>query len=183
MGWRLVYIYRKECLRIVSRITRVLSDQVFTRDFKQKNDFNQNDPHVMELFLDEEYGPWIIISHAPQIITPGIVWEEAMGWNAHLEVLAQVVHLSTVFTADPLAARTAVTRVVAHVDAGGGQRSALCPRAHRSLRRALTLRAVLRVQEVPLTHVVDRAVSLTCAVLPCHWEAKDARRTEQKGTD
>lgn len=101
------------------------------------------------------------------------VWEEDA---AHLEALAELVHLSVVLTADPLAARAAVARVVAHVDAGGGQRGAFCLHAHRSLRRALALRAVLRVQEVPLTHVVHEAVRLASAVLTRHGEAEGARQ-------
>lgn len=105
------------------------------------------------------------------------------GCNAHLEVVAELVDLSPVLAADPLAARAAVARVVAHVDAGGGQCGALCPRAHRALRRALTLRAVLRVQEVPLTHIVHRAVRLTRPVLPGHRQAKDAQHAEQKGPE
>lgn len=60
-----------------------------------------------------------------------------------LEVLPEFIHLSSVFTADLLAAWAAVGGVMADVHAGGWQSSALGPGTGWALWGALTLGAVI----------------------------------------
>lgn len=82
-----------------------------------------------------------------------------------LKVLSQLIHHPSVLATDPLAAGAAVCGVVAHMDAGGRQRRALGAGARRAFGCALALGAVVRVQEIPLTHVVNAPVGLTGALL------------------
>lgn len=82
-----------------------------------------------------------------------------------LEVLSQLVHHCSVLTADPLAAGATVSGIVAHMDAGGRERRALSAGTRRALSRALALCAVVRVQEIPLSYIVNAPVGLTGALL------------------
>lgn len=84
---------------------------------------------------------------------------------SHLKVLPQVVHHSSVLTADLLAPRAAVGGVVADMDARSREGGALGAGTRRALRGALALCAMVRVQKVPFSHVVDAAVGLAGAVL------------------
>lgn len=82
-----------------------------------------------------------------------------------LKVLPQLIHHPSVLAADPLAARAAVCGVVAHMDAGGRERRALGAGTRSTFCRALALGAVVGVQEIPLSHVVNAPVGLTGALL------------------
>lgn len=95
-----------------------------------------------------------------------------------LEVFSQLVHISPVFAAYLLAPRTAVGRVVANMNTSCRERSALRPGARRPLSGTFTLRAMVRIQKVPFSHVIYTAVGFTGVHLSGDGECQTARDTE-----
>lgn len=70
---------------------------------------------------------------------------------------------------------------MADVHAGGWQSSALCPGTGWALWGALTLGAVIRVQKIPLSDIVDAAIGLTGVDLGGHGQAhvSDQQQAQQ----
>lgn len=85
--------------------------------------------------------------------------------QAYLKVLPKLVHHPSVLTPDFLAPGAAVGRVVANVNARSRERGAFSAGTHGALRGALTLGAVIRVQEIPFSHVVYAAIGFAGALL------------------
>lgn len=103
---------------------------------------------------------------------------------SHLEILSQLVHHPSVLAADLLAPGAAVGGIVAHMDAGGREGGALGAGAHGPLRGALALGAVIRVQKIPLSHVVSTAVGLAdILLLYCEREAPSGLCAEHKSPE
>lgn len=106
--------------------------------------------------------------------------------RAYLEVLLQLVHHSSVLTTDLFAPGAAVGGVVAHVDARGRERGALCAGTRRAPGGAFALGAVVGVQKIPFPHEVHAAVGVAGAFLLSGGdrEAKSglrAKRQRQNG--
>lgn len=85
--------------------------------------------------------------------------------RACLEVLSQLVNHSSVFAPNPLTSGAAVSGVVADMDACSRERGAVSAGTRRALGGALTLGAVVRVQEIPFSNIVYAAVGLAGALL------------------
>lgn len=104
-----------------------------------------------------------------------------IAFSAYLEVLPQFVHHSSVLTPDLLAPGAAVGGVVADMDARSRQRGALGAGTRGALGGALTLGAVVRVQEIPFPHEVYAAVGLAGGfMLSGDGEARSGLRAKQK---
>lgn len=98
----------------------------------------------------------------------------------YLEMLPQLIHLSTVLTANPFAAWAAVAGVVADVNAGRWQSGAVCAGAGGPLRCALALGAVVTVQEIPLPNVVQAPVGIARGHWPCQsWDGHQSQQQQR----
>lgn len=108
------------------------------------------------------------------LMPPTGLWPILTWIMPYLEVLSQHINLATMLTANPFAAWAAVAGVVTDMDAGRWQGWAVGEGTGWSLGRALTLGAVVTVQEIPLAHVVEATVGLASAA---NWTCQSwARR-------
>lgn len=98
-----------------------------------------------------------------------------------LEVLSQLVHHSSVLTADLLTPGAAVGGIVADMDACSRQRGALSAGTCRTLGGALTLSAMVRVQKIPFPNKVYAPVCLAGALLLSgDWESQTGLCVKEK---